>query len=90
MPQVPSESVAESRSTISVAASRPAPASVPQSSVSGTEGVVYQGPPESATVWPVGAVVSALSVIVSVAVKLELFVAVTCCAPGSPAPAVQV
>ena len=46
----------------------PEPASLPSSSVSGTESVVYQGPPASATDWPVGAVVSLVRVKVPLAV----------------------
>ena len=37
---------------------------------------MYQGPPESATVWPVGAVVSGVKVMVVVAVRPALLVAV--------------
>ncbi len=48
VPQLPFESVAESRSTTWVVVSRPEPASEPQPIVSGTDRVVYQGPPESA------------------------------------------
>ena len=50
--------------------------SVPLPSVSGTDRLVYQGPPESAAVWPVGAVVSGVKVIVVVAVRPAPLVAV--------------
>ena len=81
VPHEPAERVAESRSTTCGRASRPEPASLPKSSVSGTDAVVYQGPPESAAVWPVGAVVSFVTVKVSVEVSPAPFVTVTVCAP---------
>ena len=62
-------------------ASTPAPVSVPGSRVSGTEVVVYQGPPASSTLWPVGAVVSGVRVKVDVAVRPLLLVAVTVLSP---------
>ena len=58
MPQVPPVSVAESRSTTCVAAVEAGAGVGAVSSVSGTERLVYHGPPERSTVWPVGAVVS--------------------------------
>ena len=67
--QLPSVSGAESRSTVSLEVSRPEPVSVPQSRVSGTVVVVYQGPPVRSTLWPVGAVVSGVRVKVEVAVR---------------------
>ncbi len=61
--QVPSESGGlGALDDVRVARSRPEPASVPLSSVSGTEVVVYQGPPARSTLWPVGAVVSGVKV----------------------------
>ena len=47
----------------------PAPESEPLPRVSGTDRVVYQGPPESAAEAPVGAVVSLVTVKVAVAVE---------------------
>ena len=83
MPQLPPESVAESRSTICVLESMPAPASEPFESVSGTEAVVYHGPPESAADAPVGAVESGVSVnaLGYDPIPPAAFVAVTVCAP---------
>ena len=81
--QAPPESDAESRSTTSLDASRPAPASEPQSSVSGTDAVVYQGPAASAALCPVGAVVSFVTVNVAVAVASAPFVTVTVCDPDA-------
>ncbi len=75
--QAPPASGEESRSTTSLARSRPEPVSVPKSIVSGTEVVVYQGPPESAAVAPVGAAVSLVTVNVPVAVPPAPLVAVT-------------
>ena len=65
MSQVPSASVADCRSTTPLEASTPEAVSVPSSSVTATEAVVYHGPPTSAADWPLGAVASAVSVIVS-------------------------
>src|SRR4051794_8505106 len=73
----PFVSVAESRSTTSVVASRPEPPSLPVSIASGTESDEYHGPPASATDWPAGAVVSLLTVKVAVAVEPAPFVTVT-------------
>ena len=42
---------------------------------------MYQGPPERAALWPVGAVVSFVTVNVPVDVVLAPFVAVTVCEP---------
>ena len=78
-----------SRSTVSVAVSSPEPASVPQSTVSGTDRVEYQGPPASSTLWPAGGASSAVMVSASVAVRPALFVAVTAAEPGSAAPDVH-
>ena len=64
-----------------VEVSRPEPASLPQSSVSGTEAVVYQGPPLRATLCPVGAATSFVTVKVAVAVPPAPLVTVTVCAP---------
>ena len=50
---------------------------VPFASVSGTDSVVYQGPPERSTVWPAGAVESAEIVSVSEAVTAAPLVATT-------------
>ena len=50
--------------------------SVPGSMVSGTDGVVYQGPPPRSTLWPVGAVVSGVTVKAGAGVPAPL-VAVT-------------
>ena len=61
--------------------SRPEPASLPLSSVSGTVAEPYHGPPERSIVWPVGAVVSGVTVKVSVLVRPEPFVTVTVLAP---------
>ena len=69
--------------------STPEPVSVPSSNVKPTEAVVYQGPAPSVMLWPVGAVESALSVIVSLAVRPAPFVATIVCAPGSAAPALH-
>src|SRR5436309_3004550 len=81
LPQLPLESVAESRSTTCVEVSTPEPPSLPQSRVRGTEAVAYQGPPVSETDWPLGAVVSLVTVKVAVAVPPALFVAVTVLSP---------
>src|SRR5207302_9108706 len=64
-PQLPFESVADARWTTPLAAFNPAAGSLPFESVSGTDSVVYHGPPESATVWPLGAVTSRTNVTVS-------------------------
>ena len=55
--------------------------SLPPVEGSGTEAVVYQGPPASSTVWPVGAVVSGVRVKVEVVVRPALLVAVTVFSP---------
>ncbi len=90
VPQVPLVSVAASRSTISLVASRPAPASAPQARVSGTDDVGVPGAAGERRVCPVGAVESGVIVIVAFAVEPAPLVAVTVFAPGLPvAPAVQ-
>ena len=55
--------------------------------VSGTDSVVYQGPPTSVAVMPVGPVASAAIVIVWLAVFPAKSVAVTFWTPGAAAPA---
>ena len=70
LPQVPLVRVAVARSTTPLAASTPAPESEPLSRVSGTDSVVYQGPPERSAVWPVGGVVSLVTVKVALEVVL--------------------
>ena len=55
----------------------------PQSRVSGTVVVVYQGPPASSIVWPVGAVVSGVRVKVAVVVRPAPLVAVTVLSPAA-------
>src|SRR5690348_16083084 len=87
---VPFESVAESRSTTPLPLAMPDPPSVPLPSVSGTDALVYHGPPLSDALWPLGAVESGVIVTESVAVVEAPLVAVTFFAPGLPvAPAVQ-
>ena len=90
VPQVPAESGAEERSTTPLELSTPDPASVPLSSVTPTEAVVYQGPAVSAADWPVGAVESAEIVSESLALVPPPLKAVTFFAPGPAAPADQV
>ncbi len=80
-PQVPSVSVAEARSTAPLEGLTPEPASVPSSSVSSTESDVWKESPTSATLWPLGAVVSFARVKVLVVVPPAPLVAVTVCAP---------
>ena len=65
--QVPLVRVASERSNVWLEVSRPEPASVPQSSVSGTDGSSSR-PAGQVDLWPVGAVVS------GVTVKVEMFV----------------
>ena len=90
VPQVPVVAVAAARSTSPDAPSTPAPASVPFISVSGTDRVVKFGPPLSATDWPVGPVVSLVSVSVAVEVWSALSSATIDWAPGEVVePAVQ-
>ena len=84
-PQVPLESVAVSRSTMPLEELRPEPASLPLPSVSGTDRLVYQGPPERAALWPVGPVASLVTVKVEVAVPLAPLYEVTVCAPEAAA-----
>src|SRR5438874_13738399 len=81
VPQVPSASAIESRSTRPDVESTPEPPSVPLPSVSGTDAVVYQGPPESAAVGPLGAVTSFVTVNEPVVVSPAPFATVTVCAP---------
>ena len=86
----PAESVADWRSTTTEAASTPEPASLPVSIVSGTEIVVYHGPPERDADWPDGPVESGAMRIEAEAVTLELFVTSISWSSGLPAaPAVQ-
>ena len=87
--QLPFVRVAESRSTMPDVASMPACASLPLSSVSGTERAEYHGPPESDADWPLGPVESAAIVTMSLAVAETPFVATIDPAPGALAPAVQ-
>jgi hypothetical protein len=82
VPQVPPEAVAEARSTTPGVLLTPAPASVPFVSVSRTASVENFGPPLSATDWPVGPVVSLVSVSVPVDVCSALSSATIDCAPG--------
>ena len=82
-------SVAWERSTVSLLSSRPEPVSLPQSRVSGTEVVVYQGPPARSMLWPVGAVVSGVRVNAELAVRPLLLVAVTVLLPVAVSVAVQ-
>ena len=81
VPHVPLDSVAESRSTTCAELSRPEPASLPQARLRVTDAVVYQGPPESAADWPVGAVESGVTVNVPALVEPVPFVIVTVLAP---------
>ena len=90
LPQLPFESVASERSTITELASMPAPVSVPLSIVTGTDRVEYQGPPTRVADWPLGAVASGEIVIDAVAVAVELLVATMSWLSGLPAaPAVH-
>ena len=88
--QVPLVSAAESRSMVWVERSRPEPVSVPASRVSGTEVVLYQGPPLRSMLWPVGAVVSGVRVNAEVAVRPLLLVVVMVLSPLAVSVAVQV
>src|SRR5438552_18764256 len=85
LPQVPFVSVAEARSSRALEASIPDCESLPFESVSGTDSVVYQGPPESATDSPAGAVVSAEIVSESLLLAPAPFAAPTVREPGSAA-----
>ena len=87
--QVPLVRVASERSTIPLVVSRPAPVSLPLSTVRSIEVVVYQGPPARSTDWPVGAVASAVMVSESLAVSPVPLVAVTVVEPSWVAPVVQ-
>ena len=84
MPQLPSVSVASARSTVTELGSMPAPASVPLSIVSGTDRLVYQGPPTSVADWPLGAAESGEIVIDAEAVVPELLVTTMSWLSGSP------
>ena len=83
------ESVASSRSTTLLEASTPEPASEPLSSVSGTDAVVYHGPPESAADWPLGADESATIESRSYAGRLAPSVVSTLTVDGPAAPDVH-
>src|SRR5690242_13701480 len=61
----------------------PEPASEPQPIVSGTEALVYHGPPASAADSPLGAVVSFDTVKLAAAVWPAPFVTVTVCRPDA-------
>ena len=75
------DSGAESRSTTPLDESTPAPSSDPSTRVRSTESAEYHGPPERATVCPVGAVVSGVRVKVPLLVVPALLVAVTVLLP---------
>ena len=62
-------------------ASTPDRESVPSASVSGTDAVAYHGPVARSTVWPVGAMVSGVTVKSAVPVVPAPFVAVTVFTP---------
>ena len=81
LPQALPERGAEARSTTPLEVSIPAPESEPLPSVSGTERLVYHGPPARSAVWPVGAVVSLVRVKVAVAVEPAPLCEVTVWAP---------
>ncbi len=81
--------MAEERSTTPVEASTPDLASEPLSRASGTDGVVYHGPPARSADCPFGAVASAPIVIESPALSPAPFVAVIVVDPSAVAPAVQ-
>ncbi len=63
---------------------------MPQSRLSETDVVVYQGPPVRSIDWPAGAVVSGVTVKVAVLVEPAPFVAVTVLAPLAVSVALQV
>jgi hypothetical protein len=90
LPQVPAERLAEARSTTPLVESMPDSESEPFESVSATDALVYQGPPERAAVGPVGAVTSLVTVKVAVAVPLAPLVAVTVWVPEAVVVFVQV
>ncbi len=68
VPHDPLVSGAEDRSMRAEALSTPAPASVPSTSLSGTDKVENVGPPFNETDWPAGPDVSFVSVSVAVEV----------------------
>jgi hypothetical protein len=86
--QAPPARAVSSRSTTPLVASMPAPESEPLSTVRSTA-LEYQGPSFSETDWPLGAVVSGVTVKVPVLSLPAPFVTVTVLAPLAVSHALQ-